>query len=208
MMAPMYFDPSVFATKIEVGPSAAAMMPMEAASLMWKPSSAAMMITKKMPNWAAAPNSSRNGLASSGPKSIIAPMPMKSSSGKSSVSMPASNRIWNGPAASPVMRTPEAGMLTRMVPRPMGTSSVGSYSFLMPRYIRMQPMAIITMRPGSAPRAITPSIRVSKSHTSHPWENGFGPLRAAGMRRSAKRRSCGGAVDKCRAGHELRARRC
>ena len=162
MIAPMYFEPSELATKIEVGPSAAAMMPAEAASAMSKPNTpVATMVTKKMPNCAAAPNNNRNGLASSGPKSIMAPMPMNSSSGNSSVSMPASNRIWNGPGSVPVMSTPDAGMFTRMVPSPMGTSSVGSYSFLMPRYMRTQPMRIIAMRPGSAISACTPSSRIS-----------------------------------------------
>ena len=45
-----------------------------------------------MPNWAAAPKSISQGFSSSGPKSIIAPMPMNSSSGNASLaSMPASN---------------------------------------------------------------------------------------------------------------------
>ena len=43
-----------------------------------------------MATHAAAPKSMSFGFCSSGPKSIIAPMPMKSSSGKSSVAMPAS----------------------------------------------------------------------------------------------------------------------
>ena len=75
---------------MEVGPSAAPMMAMEAASCKVKPSRRASDRVKKMPNWAAAPQRIILGLESSGPKSIIAPMPMKSSSGKSSVAMPAS----------------------------------------------------------------------------------------------------------------------
>ena len=119
------------------------------------------MVVKKMPNCAAAPKSSKNGFCRSGPKSIMAPMPMKSRSGKSSVAMPASKSTWNGPASPPVSSTPVLGKLTRMVPRPMGTSSVGSYSFLMPRYMSTQPMSIITMRPGSAAMPCTPARSVS-----------------------------------------------
>ena len=129
MIAPMYLLPRLLATKIEVGPSAAAMMPALAASAMSNPRSEATIVTKKIPNWAAAPKSNRNGFASSGPKSIIAPMPMNSNSGKSSVSMPAWKSTVKGPAWTPVSSTPVFGMLTRIVPRPMGTSSVGSYSF-------------------------------------------------------------------------------
>ena len=90
MMAPMYCVSKCCATKMEVGPSAAPMMAMEAASCKVKPSRRASDRVKKMPNWAAAPQRIILGLESSGPKSIIAPMPMKSSSGKSSVAMPAS----------------------------------------------------------------------------------------------------------------------
>ena len=164
-MAPRYLDPSVLATKIEVGPSAAAMMPIEPASAMSKPSSTATTTVKKMPNCAAAPKSSRNGFCSRGPKSIIAPMPTKSRSGKSSVAMPASNKTWKGPASPPVISTPVLGKFTSRVPRPMGTSSVGSYSFLMPRYMSTQPMSIMTMRPGSAPMPMIPSRRVSMRPT-------------------------------------------
>ncbi len=58
------------------------------------------MITKKMPNCAAAPKMSRNGLKSSGPKSIMAPMPMKSSSGKSSVSIAHIEEVLEGSGLS------------------------------------------------------------------------------------------------------------
>ena len=57
--------------------------------------------------------------------------------------------------------TPELGMFTKMVPRPMGTSNVGSYSFLMPRYMRTQPMTIMTRRPGSAASATMPAVSTS-----------------------------------------------
>ena len=65
------------------------MMAMEAASRSSKPNRLAIDSVKKMPNCAAAPKSSSFGSARSGPKSIIAPMPMKSSSGKSSFATPA-----------------------------------------------------------------------------------------------------------------------
>ena len=133
MIAPIYFEPKLLATKMDVGPSAAAMMPVEAASAMSKPRSVATMITKKMPNCAAAPKMSRNGLESRGPKSIMAPMPMKSSSGKSSVSMPMSKRIWKGPV-SPM--TPELGMFTKMVPRAHGHEQRGLVFLLDARYMR------------------------------------------------------------------------
>ena len=75
---------------MEVGPSAAPMMPMAAASLKGKKKDANSTV-KKMPNWAAAPQRIILGLESSGPKSIIAPMPMKSRMGKASLaSMPTS----------------------------------------------------------------------------------------------------------------------
>ena len=53
----------------------------------------------KMPNCAAAPNNSSLGLASSGPKSIIAPMPMNSSNGNSSLEMPARNSSLRAPTS-------------------------------------------------------------------------------------------------------------
>ena len=73
-----------------VGPSIAPMMPTDAASLSVKtPLASAISMTPKMPNWPAAPTISIFGFESSGAKSVIAPMPMKSSSGNNSVSMPA-----------------------------------------------------------------------------------------------------------------------
>ena len=80
----MYFDPRTWETRIEVGPSAAPMMPMEAASLRSKPISDARLIAKKIPNCAAAPKRNIYGWDSSGPKSIIAPIPIKSRIGRAS----------------------------------------------------------------------------------------------------------------------------
>ena len=75
---------------MDVGPSIAPMTPMEAASGRVKPIARASSMTAKMPNWPAAPRRTIFGFSSSGPKSVIAPMPMKISSGNSSFSMPAS----------------------------------------------------------------------------------------------------------------------
>ena len=44
----------------------------------------------KIPNWAAAPRNRVLGLASSGPKSVMAPTPMKITSGKIPGAIPAS----------------------------------------------------------------------------------------------------------------------
>ena len=71
------------------------MIPIEAASLISKPRSDAIKIVKKIPNWDAAPKRNIFGFESSGPKSIMAPIPIKSSSGKASdASMPDSNSHW------------------------------------------------------------------------------------------------------------------
>ena len=68
----------------------APMMPIDAASFRVKPSISARISVRKMPNWPAAPSSTIRGFSSSGPKSVSAPMPMKISSGKSSLPMPMS----------------------------------------------------------------------------------------------------------------------
>ena len=88
---------------------------------------------KKMPNCAAAPNSISQGFSSRGPKSIIAPMPMNSSSGNSSFAMPASNSAVMGPSVSPWVIAPDIGRLTRIAPKPMGSSRLGSIFLTMAR---------------------------------------------------------------------------
>ncbi len=85
---------------MEVGPSAAPMIAMDAASCRSKPKRQAMQSVKKMPNCAAAPKIISLGLDSSGVKSIMAPMPMNSSSGNSSLAMPASNRTSMRPTSA------------------------------------------------------------------------------------------------------------
>jgi hypothetical protein len=62
-----------------------------------------MVMVAKMPNCAAAPNRTSLGLLSSGPKSIIAPIPMNSSKGiASDASIPTSNIHSKIPATSPI----------------------------------------------------------------------------------------------------------
>ena len=61
-MAPTYFDFKIWDTSREVGPSAAPIIPMEAASLISKPINAANDIAKNIPNCAAAPNKNNLGL--------------------------------------------------------------------------------------------------------------------------------------------------
>ena len=60
------------------------MIPIDAASLSSNPISDAAQIAKKMPNCAAAPNKNMIGCDRSGPKSIIAPIPIKSRIGSAS----------------------------------------------------------------------------------------------------------------------------
>ncbi len=72
--------------------------PIEAASLSGKPSSVARISVPKMPNCPAAPSSTICGCESSGLKSIIAPTPMKISSGNSSLLIPALYNTSNKPA--------------------------------------------------------------------------------------------------------------
>ena len=95
-----------------------------------------MESVKKMPNCAAAPNNSIFGLESKGPKSIMAPMPMKSKSGNSSLRIPALYSV-SKTAATPVVSAASAtlgsGRLMRIAPKPIGKSNVGSMSFLMAR---------------------------------------------------------------------------
>ena len=69
---------------MDVGPSAAPMMPMDAASFKSNPSSVARQMAKKMPNWAAAPKRNITGWDSRGPKSIMAPMPINRRTGRAS----------------------------------------------------------------------------------------------------------------------------
>ena len=66
---------------IAVGPSAAPMIPMEAASFSSKPNREAKHRVKKIPYCAAAPKIISFGLDNKGPKSIIAPIPINKING-------------------------------------------------------------------------------------------------------------------------------
>ena len=120
-----------------VGPSAAAMMAVEAASFKSKPNATAKTSVMKMPNWAAAPKRNILGLLSKGPKSIMAPMPIKRSSGNSSLAIPALKSVSMASVWT-------KGRFTRMEPKPMGSSSVGSICFLMAHQISAQPISSMT----------------------------------------------------------------
>ena len=118
---------------MDVGPSAAPIIAMEAASLTSKPNMEARLKVKKIPNCAAAPKIISFGLESSGPKSIIAPIPTNSKSGNSSFAMPALKSTSSTPTSSPCVTAPESGRLASIAPKPIGKSSEGSISFLMAR---------------------------------------------------------------------------
>ena len=63
--------------------------------------------------------------------------------------MPTSNSHWMMPWVSPApsitwLSTPELGRFTRMAPKPMGSSRVGSYSFLMASQMSTAPTTYMT----------------------------------------------------------------
>ena len=74
--------PAFLQRKIEVGPSAPPMMEIAAAALSLKPIAIAPKYAAKIPNCAAAPSRKLFGFAISGPKSVIAPTPMKIRDGR------------------------------------------------------------------------------------------------------------------------------
>ena len=113
-----------------VGPSMAPITAIDAAWFRGNPKTVARIRVAKMPSWPAAPSSANRGCDSRGRKSIIAPMPMKMKSGKSSVSMPNEFRMWSMP---PGWFIGESGRLPSSTPKPIGSSSVGSYSLPMAR---------------------------------------------------------------------------
>ena len=75
-------------------------------------------------------------------------MPTNSSNGNSSLAMPASNSTSSGPTSVPVDSTwvtaPDSGRLTRMAPKPIGSSRDGSISFLIASQINRPPIPHIT----------------------------------------------------------------
>ena len=150
---------------MEVGPSAAPMIPIDAASLSSNPISDATQIAKKMPNCAAAPNKNMIGCDRSGPKSIIAPIPIKSRIGSASDALiVVSNSHCIIPCVSPMpsvtwLMTPDNGRFTMIAPNPIGRSSAGSYSFLTASQIKSPPIRYITNCCGVI--AMTPSHKNS-----------------------------------------------
>ena len=102
--------------KMEVGPSASADdRDGERRRAGQKLNSRAMLSVKKMPNWAAAPNKTPSGLRAEGSKSIIAPMPMKRSSGKAHLQCRCQIKRPVRPLLRPCVTAPESGRLTRIV---------------------------------------------------------------------------------------------
>ena len=95
--APSRCGASFIVRKMEVGPSAPPMMPMEAASFGLKPMNRAMKNVAATPTWAAAPRSRVRGAASSGPKSVRAPTPRKMMGGKISALMPSPIQSYRPP---------------------------------------------------------------------------------------------------------------
>ena len=76
-MAPSRWGASVFVTSMAVGPSAPPIIPIAAASIALNPRNIAPAKATNTPNCAEAPRSRLLGLAISGAKSVIAPIPMK-----------------------------------------------------------------------------------------------------------------------------------
>ena len=137
IIGPRYLDISCCATSIAVGPSAAPIIPIEAASFKGKPIIAARIIVTKIPSCAAPPKIKSLGLVRSGPKSIIHPIPIKSKRGIASLaSIPTLKSEVIMPRCSPLAGSPitgERGKFTKIAPKPIGRSKAGSISFLMAR---------------------------------------------------------------------------
>ena len=83
--------------KMDVGPSAPPMMPIDAASCLEKPMNKAIKKVAATPTWAAAPSKSVLGAASRGPKSVNAPTPRKMMGGKISALTPKPSQSYNPP---------------------------------------------------------------------------------------------------------------
>ena len=107
-----------------VGPSAPPMMPIAEACCTLKSIIAPANATNT-PIWAAAPRSMVFGFAIRGPKSVIAPTPMKIRGGKISYLIPKPMAIMT-PISS---LNPVFGKFAMMQPNAIGSSSKGSYSF-------------------------------------------------------------------------------
>ena len=82
-MDAIYVEWSLSETRIAVGPSAAPMIAMDAASLMGKNKEATIRV-RNTPPCPAAPTNISQGFSNSGPKSIIAPIPINNRRGNTS----------------------------------------------------------------------------------------------------------------------------
>ena len=106
-------------------------------------------MVRKIPACAVSPKRKTFGFASNGVKSHMAPTAMSISSGNISVAMPRSKNICRAPCTTlPPSITwssaEESGRLTSIVPKPIGSSRLGSKFFLTAMYIRKPPTHIIT----------------------------------------------------------------
>jgi len=105
-------------------------------------------MVRNIPAWAARPKVNMTGFDRRGVKSIMAPTAMKISRGKSSVAIPMSKRRLRAPSVGTPSTTrviaDERGILTRIVPKPMGRSRLGSNSFFTASHIRARPTNIMT----------------------------------------------------------------
>ena len=134
MIGPSKVGANFVVTNIDVGPSAAPITPILAASGMEKPKNRqATNPAMKMPPWATIPNISIQGRCKRGRKSIIVPTEMNIKRGKSSVRIPVSKRIFSMPSVLPCCQRISSGRFTKIAPKPMGIKSIGSYFFAMPR---------------------------------------------------------------------------
>ena len=95
---------------------------------------------EKIPNCAAAPNNIVLGFARRGPKSVIAPIPINTKSGKIPVSKPMAENCASTPLPTAIS-TP--GMLDKIPPNPIGIRSNGSNCLMIARYRRSNPIRII-----------------------------------------------------------------
>lgn len=124
-------ETSFMATRMAVGPSAAPIIPIAAASFKGKPIIAAKIMVTKIPSCAAPPKINNLGLVSKGPKSIMHPIPINRSKGIASL---AAIPTWNKELMIPSsLITGDKGRLTKIAPKPIGSKSAGSISLQMAR---------------------------------------------------------------------------
>src|SRR5450830_1880641 len=125
-----------------------------------RPTSRASIIVKKIPNCAAAPKNNISGSCRSGPKSIIAPTPLKMRMGKSSFVIPPLNKT----SRKPPPTADENGMLASRQPNPIGNRRFGSYSFFTASQISARPTPNIA----HTRQSDIPTIPRSKSVIRYP----------------------------------------